>query len=415
MHTSPTSATMITSPTLLTKHLKVAAISEPESYLLDHLKFMLTQEKQYQVQGGTYLLPSSSSQCIITTTDRRTMCDWSYTIVDACNIDREMSCIGTTYFDRFMSSTASSKVATEAHRSRRTFQLAYIACLIIALKCRGGMQVDANFVSETICRNQYDSNEINTMECEVLRALTYKLNGPSPHEFVDGIIQLLPSIKKNEEEGEEDDENSDEQSLMMKTLTKLAKTRVEETMLDHRSMNKTASSIAFVALLSALRETRVLDALHPLNVMTWMSRIGQVCCGGTGESMRNILGLIEGLGDLMKPQPFLRELVPSMSPARSISSEEEDNDYYDDRNKYYCQIERRSLKYSTLKRRYEELYHHHTYGEESMYSDDTLSSSSEQHRQQRARSFSPKFRRTQSHGSSSATAFTRGCSFGSFV
>jgi hypothetical protein len=277
------------------------------------------------------------------------------------------------------------------------------------------MQVDANFVSETICRNQYDSNEINTMECEVLRALTYKLNGPSPHEFVDGIIQLLPSIKKNEEEGEEDDENSDEQSLMMKTLTKLAKTRVEETMLDHRSMNKTASSIAFVALLSALRETRVLDALHPLNVMTWMSRIGQVCCGGTGESMRNILGLIEGLGDLMKPQPFLRELVPSMSPARSISSEEEDNDYYDDRNKYYCQIERRSLKYSTLKRRYEELYHHHTYGEESMYSDDTLSSSSEQHRQQRARSFSPKFRRTQSHGSSSATAFTRGCSFGSFV
>ena len=184
-------------------------------------------------------------------------------------------------------------------------------------------------------------------------------------------------------------------------------------MLDHRSMNKTASSIAFVALLSALRETRVVNALHPLNVMTWMSRMGQVCCGGTGESMRNVLGLIEGLGELMKPQPFRRELVPSMSPARSSSSEEEDNDYCDDSNKYYCQIEHRSLKYSTLKRRYEELYHHHTYGEQSMYSCDTMSSS-EHHRQHRSRSFSPKLRRTQqSNGSSSATAFTRGCSFGS--
>jgi hypothetical protein len=257
------------------------------------------------------------------------------------------------------------------------------------------------------------------MECEVLRALTYKLNGPSSHEFVDGIIQLLPSIKKYDKEGEEEEDDSDEQSLMMKTLTKLAKTRVEETMLDHRSMNKTASSIASVALLSALRETRVVDALHPMNVMTWMSRIGQVCCDGTGESKRNVLGLVEGLGDMMKSsQPNLSELVPSMSPPRSISSseeeEDEDNDYYDDSNKYYCQVEHRSLKYCTLKRRYEELYHHHTYGEQSMYSDDTLSSSSEQHRQQRARSFSPKLRRTQqSNGSSSATAFTRGCSFGS--
>lgn len=402
MHTSPTSATMMISP-LLTKHLKVAAVSdsEPESYLLDHLKFMQGQEIQYQVQGN-YLL---SSQFIVTTNDRRTMCDWSYTIVDACTIDREMSCIGTSYFDRFMSTASiigGSKVATNALHSRRTFQLAYIACLIIALKCRGGMQVDANFVSETICRNQYESDEINDMECEVLRALIWKLNGPSPHEFVDGIIQLLPSMSEKEDEEELD---SDE-SLMMKTLTKLAKTRIEESMLDHRSMNKTSSSIAFAALLSALRETRVVEALHPLNVMTWMSRIGQVCCG-TDETMRNVLGLIEGLGDMMKPLPFLRT-VSSLSPARSISSEEEDNDY-DDSNTYFCQIARRPLKYSALKRRYEDLYHH-TYGEQSMYSCGTISSS--EHRQQRARSFSPKFRRMHSDGFSPAT-FTRGWSFDS--
>lgn len=398
MYTSPTSATMITSP-LLAKQLKVAAVSdsEPESYLLDHLKFMQTQEKQYQVQGD-YLL---SSHCIVTTTDRRTMCDWSYTVVDACNIEREMACIGISYFDRFMSTASiiggGSKVATEALHSRRTFQLVYIACLVIALKCRGGMQVDANFVSETICRNQYESDEINDMECEVLRALTWKLNGPSPHEFVDGIIQLLPSMKK-----EDDDKEDTDESLMMKTLTKLAKTRVEELLLDHRSMNKTSSSIAFTALLSALRETRAVEALHPLNVMAWMSRIGQVCCG-TGETMRNVFGLIEGLGDMMKPPPFLRT-VSSLSQARSISSEEEDNDYEHSNA-------RRPLKYSTLKRRYEDLYHH-TYGEQSMYSCDTISSS--EHRQQRARSFSPKFRRTQSDGSSSSSAtFTRGCLFGS--
>ena len=44
-----------------------------------------------------------------------------------------------------------SRSANCALMSRLEFQLAFIACLIIALKCRLGMHVDSDFVSDIIC------------------------------------------------------------------------------------------------------------------------------------------------------------------------------------------------------------------------------------------------------------------------
>jgi hypothetical protein len=39
----------------------------------------------------------------------------------------------------------------------------------------------------------YDANEIIAMELNVLQALKWKLNGPTPHDFIDYYLELVPS------------------------------------------------------------------------------------------------------------------------------------------------------------------------------------------------------------------------------
>lgn len=286
---SPTS-----SPTMLhPKPQHLLPSKDDPSYLLDHLLFMQEQESSHYRVTGDYL-STLHGKANVTPDDRRTMISWSFNIVDVCSIDREMACIGASYFDRFMSTSAVG--AADAMRSRRSFQLAFITCLVIALKCRGGMQIDSHFVSDVICRDQYDANEINATEMEVLRALSWRLNGPSPHEFVDGLIGLMPPSPDG---------------TVTRSLVAASRVHVEAASLDNDCVGKPASSLAQVAILAAVRESNVVDALHPMDVITWMSGIGLVtsatsgCVDGHDKHI-----LIEGLADMVK-----RRLFPRSPPA----------------------------------------------------------------------------------------------------
>jgi len=228
-------------------------------YLIDQLQFMLEQEEtHYQVGLGCddYFPPWAA----VSSSDRQTMCSWSYDIVNACSIPREVACIAMSYFDRFM--CTSSQRARTALASRREFQLAFITCLIIALKCRAGMQVDSDFVSDTICQKLYCEEEIIKMEKEILSALQWRLNGPSPHEFIGGLVELLPS---------HDGLNSE----VVDQLKTMSHVQVEAAMLDYSMALQSPSSIAYVALLTAMQNLST-GAFHPLDRLSWMQNIAMV-------------------------------------------------------------------------------------------------------------------------------------------
>lgn len=226
-------------------------------YLIDHLQFMLEQEEtHYQVGCDDYFPPWAA----VSSSDRQTMCSWSYDIVNACSIPREVACIAMSYFDRFM--CTSSRRALTALASRREFQLAFITCLIIALKCRAGMQVDSDFVSDTICQKLYCEEEIIKMEKEILSALQWRLNGPSPHEFIGGLVELLPS---------HDGLNSE----VVEQLKTMSHVQVEAAMLDYSMALQSPSSIAYVALLTAMQNLST-GAFHPLDRLSWMQNIAMV-------------------------------------------------------------------------------------------------------------------------------------------
>lgn len=109
------------------------------------------------------------------------------------NVSRSTAVKAISYFGRFLATSATA--AMQALTDLNNLQLAYVACLFIALKVHSGFDVEADFVSNVVCRNEYDANEIIAMEMEVLQAHEWKLNGPIPHDFIDYYLEAVPSIQ----------------------------------------------------------------------------------------------------------------------------------------------------------------------------------------------------------------------------
>ena len=97
-----------------------------------------------------------------------------------------------SYFDRFLSSYAPA--AKRALNYIAQCQLAFVASLVIAIKCHSGFKVEIDFVSEIVATGAYDEEEMSCMEMEVFQALDWKwkLNGPSPDDFIEYFFELLP-------------------------------------------------------------------------------------------------------------------------------------------------------------------------------------------------------------------------------
>jgi len=268
-----------------------------DSYLVDHLQFMQEQEETtYQIPPSADYLRKPYST--VTSADRRTMLEWSYDIVRACAISREIACVGAQYFDRFLCTP--SRRARAAAASRREFQLAFIACVVIALKCRAGMKVEAAFVSETICQKLYDEAEVLGMERDVLSALQWRLNGPSPHEFVAGLVALLPPSAACTTEGRADGDP------LAERLTALANAQVELAMLDYSTaLRQSPSSIAYEALMAAMQSIGT-DGFLPLDRLAWIGNIDLV----TNSKPKDC-------GAPTRPIPALSKLVPWCSAVSS--------------------------------------------------------------------------------------------------
>ena len=223
--------------------------------LVDHLQlFMQAQEVDYKISFD-YLL-SSSSDTPVTAEDRHVLCLWSYQMMDSVfsnlSRDREIACIGMSYLDCFMAT--SSKQAKVALCSRYEYRLATLACLVLALK-------NGDFVADVMCHGLYTNDELDAMEMEILQALTWRLNGPSPHEFIDGLVRLLPAISLYVDD-------SDESPLLI--LSKHSKIRVETAILDYELALQSSLSLAYAALLTSLSNSSVLDGFHPTDLINWI-------------------------------------------------------------------------------------------------------------------------------------------------
>ena len=252
-------------------------------YQIDHLQFMQDQEPHYQISAD-YI---SSSSATITAADRRALCSWSYEIIESLlNINREVACIGISYLDRFMAT--SSPRAKAALTTRHEYQLATVACTVIAIKNRGGVKLGSDFVANEICHSLYTSDEIDVMEMEVMQALTWKLNGPSPHDFIDALLGLLPASSEHDSSV-----NNASSSLL---LSKHSKNQVEAAVLDYDLALQSSLSLAYAAILTSLQTSSVLlDHFSPMTLINWTLNINSVMAGSRMDKI-----FVNGLVDVVR-------------------------------------------------------------------------------------------------------------------
>eukprot|EP00581_Thalassiosira_minuscula_P029902 CAMPEP_0183785120 /NCGR_PEP_ID=MMETSP0739-20130205/66337_1 /TAXON_ID=385413 /ORGANISM="Thalassiosira miniscula, Strain CCMP1093" /LENGTH=323 /DNA_ID=CAMNT_0026029115 /DNA_START=86 /DNA_END=1057 /DNA_ORIENTATION=+ len=159
---------------------------------------MLRQEEQYLCHD--YLgIQSAESQHLSTThvideTCRSKMCEWIYHVIDSTRLQRETASVAMGFLDRYLSS--SSERAEGAKLDRKEYQLAAMTCLYIAVKIREPFEMDAGLMSR-LSRGMHSAEEITTLEYDILIALQWKVNGPTPIQFINHIMELLPDSAKS--------------------------------------------------------------------------------------------------------------------------------------------------------------------------------------------------------------------------
>ena len=115
------------------------------------------------------------------------MCEWCYQVVDFCKFRRETVGIGMSYLDRYLC----TKQGIDALCNRKIYQLAAMTALYIAIKIHEPLEMETSLLAD-LSRGCYKELEFVAMEQNILSALHFRVNGPTPLGFVQYIMALIP-------------------------------------------------------------------------------------------------------------------------------------------------------------------------------------------------------------------------------
>lgn len=155
--------------------------------LTDRIHVMQFQESShYKIRN--YI--GGSPHAVVDRDCRVKMCEWCYQVTDFCKFKRETVAISMSYLDRFLSTSRPS--AHQALKYKKDYQLAAMTCLYIAIKLFEPLAMDTALLS-SISQGCYSETDISEVEKEILMALGWRMNGPTAHDFLYHILEVLPS------------------------------------------------------------------------------------------------------------------------------------------------------------------------------------------------------------------------------
>jgi hypothetical protein len=216
--------------------IDLIAIMGKQHLLVSQIRAMKEQERTKAYLCSDYINDTTSFR----PQDRQALCEWGYqTIARYNDINSDAAIVASSYFDRFMSTSCrSAKLALSDNYSA---QLVYVTCLVIALKAYAGFNVELDFISGAFLQNAYAVDEIKEMEIKIIQALDWRLNKPTPHDFIDMFLAAIPF----------DDAHRDILSRFSKVLADLAVTKYSISL-------RLPSEVAYTAICCALKR---LDAI----------------------------------------------------------------------------------------------------------------------------------------------------------
>jgi hypothetical protein len=178
----------------LSSHTAVAA---------DALSTIMHKELTYYSCQGYPFNPSDPS--IITPTDREKIVNWCNSLIDNCRrcnyYSRETIAMAMEMVDRFISVSVgpaalwdaksdTAKAGEEAMRSRRVFQLLALAALYSSIKRVHGISPSDLLPDIMSYCDAYSKEEIETMECTLLKGLSWRYN---THTLSSWILHPCPT------------------------------------------------------------------------------------------------------------------------------------------------------------------------------------------------------------------------------
>jgi len=159
---------------------------------------------------------------------REQICEWTYRVVDYFGINREIVFLSTSYLDRFLSNFFCD---------RRTFKLAATACLFLAVKVHEPRKLDLMGVLSDLSRGEFDMSDVIKMERNILEALVWKLNPPTPVCFVGHFLCLMPSTLSID---------------VAKSLSALSSFFTELSVFDYYFISQDPSTVAMASILNSM-------------------------------------------------------------------------------------------------------------------------------------------------------------------
>ncbi len=122
------------------------------------------------------------------------MTQWCYHLVDYSNFKRSTVSVAMSLLDRYLSAFSACPCAQQAIECRKTFQLACMSTLFMAMKMNEDTDFDSRHLS-SLSREAYTAQDILDMERQILHTLKWRLNAPVALDFLKYLMSVLPSFQ----------------------------------------------------------------------------------------------------------------------------------------------------------------------------------------------------------------------------
>ena len=201
---------------------------------------------------------------------RFVMAKWCISLCKFLNYDSGMVASIMSCVDRFVSTPEGSEILLD----RDKFQLAVMASLYLVAKIQQSQSIEPASMAK-LSRGKYSKHDIETMELDILSALKWCVNPPTPTDFAHEFLRNFNFIPEEEDDDDDDDdvsmndgESSSTSTSATSTITttteqriiELVNCQIEEATCNYElSCLNRPSRVAFCALSNALES---LDIVH---------------------------------------------------------------------------------------------------------------------------------------------------------
>lgn len=208
------------------------------------IEVMLRKEQTTYAQHDYFarISPPSANAIPVDPACRDVMAKWCVNLCKFCRYDRTMIASVMSCVDRFVATPRGTRILA----NRDDYQLAVMGALYLVTKIQQKQALEpASFAK--LSRGKYSKEDVEMMELEILVALNWRVNPPTPSVFAHAFVKGLGLFSNDE------DEDGAVRTALEERILELVQCQVDEAVSDYElSCLHRPSHVAFAAVVNAM-------------------------------------------------------------------------------------------------------------------------------------------------------------------